>query len=550
VVRNEFILGDDEAQILNNPHVHSLVNIPQLFLESTYFSQQVNHSYGLFYRPVMLSSYAILYSVFGPNPGAFHLTQMLLHITNAIIVLLIMGTFFPVELSFLIALTFLVHPINSETVALAANLQDILFFFFGSLALLTIIKISNFKRSLVLYCLFLLFSVFSKETGALFGFISILYAYYFNKKMLPGITFATFGVFIFYFIFRFSIAKVGFGQIAIAPIAHASMAIRLLNIPAIIAKYMYEFIFPLRLEYAQVWIIKNLTMTGFYIPLLVLFLLVSILVILYKKYIIRRKKYKPIFMFFSIWFLSGLFLHLQLFPLDQTVAERWFYFPIVGLLGILATVYYTFSPKNLIVTKSILITCLAILTLFSIRTYLRTYDWHDSKTFFTHELQTNPHNFLIENYLGSIYLDEQDYKKATPLIVDSLNQYPYLGNLNSMAIIETHNRKYNDADYYFTQGLKYGSTYSAYKNYANFLLYIKKDDRKAYQLANIGIQKYPDGSELYLVRAQTEYILGDKTQALIDAKRADRTLATPLSNEVFSAILFNRKINSEKYIKY
>jgi tetratricopeptide (TPR) repeat protein len=402
----------------------------------------------------------------------------------------------------------------------------------------------------VLYIPFLLLAIFSKETGFLFGFITILYTFFFNKKLLPEIAISTFGVFTFYGIFRFFIAKLGFGQIAIAPISRASFDDRLLNIPAIITKYLFEFIFPLRLETTQLWIIKNASIKEFYLPLFVITLLIGITYFLYKKIDQRRKKNVPVFLFFLIWFLLGLSLHIQILPLDQTVAERWFYFPIVGLLGIVATAYYAISPKKILVIRSIVVMCVIILSLFSIRTYLRIFDWRDSETFFTHELQTDPHNFLIENYLGSIYLDKQDYKKATPLIVDSIKQYPYLGNLNSMAIIETHNKKIAEADSYFTQALHYGSTYTAYENYANFLLYIKKDVGNAYHLANAGIQKYPEGGDLYLVRAQTEYTMGNKTQALKDAKIADRALATPLSNEVFSAILFNRKINYEKFIKY
>jgi len=551
VIHNDFILGDDEAQILNNQHVHSLTNIPQLFLESTYFNQQTNRSYGLFYRPVMLSSYAVLYATFGPNPGAFHLFQMLLHTSNAIIVFFIMEIFFPIGLAFMLALLFLVHPINSETVVHTANLQDLLFFFFGSLAFLVIIKNKAIitAKNLILFVAFLLLSVFSKETGALFGFISIVYSYLFNKKQLRKIVFCTVAVFLFYALFRFGIARVGLGESPISPIAHAAFAIRLLNIPAILLKYFYEFIFPLNLETAQLWIVKNVSMTEFFIPLFIIVILVISAILIGLKIAKKSKKNLAIYLFFSVWLFAGILLHIQFIPLDVTVAERWFYFPIVGLLGMLAIIYNSFFYKNVAVRKVSFIFFIGVIILFSFRTYVRILDWRNSETLFTHELRTNPHNFLIENYLGNMYMDDDNYNKARPLIADSVKQFPYIGNLNNMAILYEKDNNIKKANDYFLLSLQQGANYQVYRNYANFLFYIVHDDKHASIIATRGIQLYPTGSELFLVRAQAEYHSGNYRKALTDAKYANSLLPTKLSREVLTAIREKRDINLSKLIQ-
>src|SRR5438105_2448904 len=93
-VKNNFILGDDEDQIVNQVQVHSLKNIPKIFFGSTYYSKERDESYGLFYRPIMLSTYSLLYAAVGPDPVIFHLFQLALHITNSIIILLLMSLFF------------------------------------------------------------------------------------------------------------------------------------------------------------------------------------------------------------------------------------------------------------------------------------------------------------------------------------------------------------------------------------------------------------------------------------------------------------------------
>src|SRR5476651_1982368 len=84
---NGFV-GDDYQQIVNNTQIHSLTNFPHYFTGSTYESGGADRITGLFYRPLMLTSFAILYSLFGVNPLPFHLLQVLLHIANTILLVL------------------------------------------------------------------------------------------------------------------------------------------------------------------------------------------------------------------------------------------------------------------------------------------------------------------------------------------------------------------------------------------------------------------------------------------------------------------------------
>lgn len=552
VLRNNFILGDDEDQIINHIQVHSLVNIPRFFFESTYYRQETNQSYGLFYRPLMISAYTLLYSVFGPNPRMFHLVQLLLHITNAIIVFYLLISFFPELLSFIIALIFLVHPINSETVVHSANLQDILFFLFGSLALLTILKrkINIYQpKAIFLFSLCLLLSVFSKETGIAFALLSLVYVFLFDKRRIRIVAIAVAIVLLLYSIFRFLLAHVGFGESAISRISHADLFIRMLNIPSIIIKYISTFMFPLRLETAQLWIIEKADMSGFYFPLLIIAILIVLWIFVGIKIRRSNKKILPIYVLFSVWFLTGISLHLQIIPLDVTVAERWFYFPIVGLLGMIASTYYALFYRQTALRKACIIMCLLIIILFSVRTFLRVRDWSDSLTLFTRELQTSPHNYLIENNLGTLYLQDKQYEKARPYIADSVKQYPYLENLNNMAILFAHDKNYREANEYFTLALQHGSSYLVYKNYANFLLYIAKDYPGAYRVADRGIGFYPTGSELYLIRAQVNYHNGNSTKALKDAQYAYRLFSSKWAYEIMIAIKEKRKLHIEKYYK-
>ncbi len=113
-LQNDFIIGDDEDQIVYHTPVHSLKNIPTFFAGSTYYRAENESAYGLYYRPLMLSVYSLIYTFFGPDPLYYHFTQLLLHITNATLVFLFLRHFLRSRLAFLGSLIFLIHLIFSH----------------------------------------------------------------------------------------------------------------------------------------------------------------------------------------------------------------------------------------------------------------------------------------------------------------------------------------------------------------------------------------------------------------------------------------------------
>ena len=131
---------DDEEQIVNNVFVHSIKNIPILFQSSTFNNGGAGLSGGTYYRPLMMTFFSFVYNIFGPNPFFFHFFQLVFHILTAILIYYLFNHFFKEGISFFLALIFLVHPGNVETVAYISAIQDIFYVFFGLLALYLIIK--------------------------------------------------------------------------------------------------------------------------------------------------------------------------------------------------------------------------------------------------------------------------------------------------------------------------------------------------------------------------------------------------------------------------
>lgn len=343
---NPFVL-DDVSQIVYNPYVSNVHNVPLFFVSSVATPGISGTTLFLYqYKPLLYTIYTVIVSIFGLNPAPFHLLQICLHICNAVFIYLLFTYFLKRSYAFFLSLLFLIHPINSEAVIYIADLQDTLFLFFGLFGLYLFIKSKetflSYKKLLGI-SLLLFFSLLSKNTGVLFLFLLPIYAFLLSRKNLKKVSSAALIVLLVYICLNIiSYQHILFDSLP-SVIQRTPFAVRVQTIPLVFLYYLKTFIFPLNLAVVQEWIVTHITVTNFIAPLL-LDLVFCMSVIFFGGFL--RKKNHTLFiqyLFFSLWFFIGLGFHLQLFPLDQTVADRWFYFPGVGFLGMLGITMVVFS---------------------------------------------------------------------------------------------------------------------------------------------------------------------------------------------------------------
>lgn len=141
VLRNGFVSWDDDKNFVENPHFRGL-GLDQLRWMWTTF--HMGH-----YVPLSWMTLGLDYEVWGMNPTGYHLTSLLLHAGNAVVVYLLARALFessdigsPNEHPFRLdaaaafsALVFAVHPLRAESVAWATERRDVLsgLFYFSSL---------------------------------------------------------------------------------------------------------------------------------------------------------------------------------------------------------------------------------------------------------------------------------------------------------------------------------------------------------------------------------------------------------------------------------
>jgi hypothetical protein len=86
------------------------------------------------------------------------------------------------------------------------------------------------------------------------------------------------------------------------------------------------------------------------------------------------------------WFVGGLLSYSQLVPLDVTVADRWMYIPIVGLLGVIGVALeVAHIDRRRWKTLAIGVAVLVVIML-SLRTIARIVDWKDENHLLIHDL--------------------------------------------------------------------------------------------------------------------------------------------------------------------
>ncbi len=176
----EFLFWDDQHTIVDNPHIRTLDGATVRWAFSSFLQGH--------YQPLTSLSLALDHAVWGLRPFGFHLTNLLLHAANAVLVLLLLRTFLPRAglLPILLgAAAWALHPMRVESVVWATERRDVLSAAFLLAALLVWRRASSphrrptaFALALGLSALYLLYvcSLLSKAVGMTFPLVLLLIA--------------------------------------------------------------------------------------------------------------------------------------------------------------------------------------------------------------------------------------------------------------------------------------------------------------------------------------------------------------------------------------
>jgi protein O-mannosyl-transferase len=539
-------LWDDEEQVLNNSAAHSMANLPYFFQGST-FNTGGGGLGGLYYKPLMTTFFALFYTFFGPTPFFFHFFQVLLHIINAILVFLLLKKFLrenqrSLLISLFLALVFLVHPINVESAIYISALQDTLYMFFGLLALLLFTaKGISFKRWFGIFFL-LLCSLLSKETGIVFLGAFLLYTILFKRDQLKRGLVLLFILGLTYTFLRFGIAHIFFDRHGLSPLTRLSLLERIPSLPAIMWSYLQTFIWPSQLGISQHWVVASFDLYNFWIPLILN--LITLLLMALGGFLVYRKNFSlfKVYLFFGLLYLGALLLHLQLFPLDMTVADRWFYAQGLGILGMGAVLLAQISGQRQHF-RLVVVIAIILISGLSIRTLVRNSNWKDGLTLFSHDIKYVQGSFDLENNLGVELFRVERTPEAKTHFVNSTKIAPFWWtNWNNLGAVEEREGRFSEAKLYYQKAIDNGHYYLAYENLAKIYLTHDQDYQKAYDFSTESLKTLPSNGNLWLIKALSSYKLEKSEEALVAAQNAYLLNPNAQTLELLNRLKLNKPV--------
>ena len=319
--------------------------------------------------------------------------------------------FFRESIAFFLALIFAVHPIQVEAVSYMAAGSNIVVFLLGILA---IRKLSETRESLGKYAIagiYLLLAILTNEAGVSWILIALLYLWLSKQVKISNAIATLTPTFVIYGFLRLFVSQSAFHKFGYVPIATLPLAGRLLTVPKVLSYYLTTFLYPAKLSIAQHWTVTDINVREFMLPVFIVgaFLTVSVAVGVY----LHRRHSKLIrpYLFFALWFMLGIAPYLHSIPLDMTVADRWFYVPVVGLLGMIGIVLQSVQVSGWKKIAGIALFTVLIV-LLSIRTMVRNANWRDAITLYSHDLEVNPDSFDLHAKLAGELMGAKRYNEA------------------------------------------------------------------------------------------------------------------------------------------
>ena len=398
---NGFV-NDDEHQVLRNPWITDVRFIPDIFSKSVW-SFLPGAKIADYYRPLMHVVYLINYHLFGFQAWGFHLVNVLFHVGNTVVVVLLTARLtgfvdthgsrgrdwvsaFVLSSPFVAGLLFATHPVHTEAVAWIASIPELSFTLFYLLSFYLYVAPGGGRRSwmpsVALFCLALL----CKETAITLPALLVAYDTAFRRserstadrllRYAPYLLVAA-----AYLVLRQHVLSQS--PVRTDPLSDLSSYQVIINVGRLFGAYAGKLLLPVNLNFWHSFrpIMSVVTPEGF----LSLAVGGGFLAALWVSW--RKDR------------LSFLCLSLSLIPLapafyistlpGKSFAERYFYLPSVGFV-ILAAVFLQRVASLRRARRAAVFGLVVTATLYAIGTMRRNLVWRDAYTLYSDTVSKSP----------------------------------------------------------------------------------------------------------------------------------------------------------------
>ena len=422
----DFIIYDDPAYVTANPQVKA-----GLSAKNFVWALTTSHTHN--WHPLTWLSLMLDCSLFGPDPGWLHLTNLLLHTANTILLFVVLfrmtKALWP---SAFVAAVFALHPLHIQSVAWIAERKDVLSTLFWLLTMLFYIRYAEQPRpgryllTLVVFALGLM----AKPMLVSLPFILLLLDYwplnrFGNSKRsilnlllekIPLVVLSAVSCVITFIIQQQSGAVKGVVQFP--------FAVRIANALVSYVQYLAKMFWPADLSvfYPHPGRLLHPSEAMFCALLLVAVTVLAIRL---------ARTHGYLFVGWA-WYIGTLIPVIGLVQVgEQAMADRYTYVPLIGLFIIIGwglpdlLAGYAFRETLLSIAAAVVLLAMAG------STYLQLCYWQNSVTIFEHAVEATPNNRFAHANLGAELLLQNKLDHAIEhfekvLIIDPLDAMSHL----------------------------------------------------------------------------------------------------------------------------
>jgi protein O-mannosyl-transferase len=440
VIGHPFIFNyDDDNYVINNPHVQAGLAWATVTwaLTATEYSN---------WHPLTWLSHALDCQLYGLNPPGHHVTNVLFHVLNVVLLFLLLARATgAVGRSLLVAALFASHPFNVESVAWVAERKNVLstFFFlltlgaygwyalkpsvkrYAAVAGLFVLGLASKPMVITLPCVLLLLDYWPLRRIEGWGQSSVspetafpvpqvpLARLVLEKLPLFALSAASAAVTIF--------AQRSYGAMHLT----LSLGVRLENAIYAYAMYVWKGFWPARL--AVFYPHPGATLTAWQLGLATLFVL-SVSALAW-----RERTARPYLITGWLWFLGTLVPVIGLIQVgEQAMADRYGYVPLIGVFVMAVWGAADLADSRQLSFRSRARTAAIVLAVFSLFTCDQIRYWRSPYDLWSHAVDVTKDNFLGEENLGAALLSSDRFAEALPHLQNAVRIRPSspAGHLN------------------------------------------------------------------------------------------------------------------------
>ncbi len=450
VRHNDFVNLDDNVYVIGEPHISGGITVQSVFWAFT-------KPYAAFWHPLTSLSHMLDCELFGLNPQGHHITSLLLHIANTLLLFWVLknmtGVIWP---SAFVAAAFALHPLHVESVAWVSERKDVLSTLFWMLTMAAYLRYVKHPTTgkYLLTILFFTLGLMAKPIVITLPFVLLLLDYwplgrlqtgqivddsnrqaqksanlYSQRQVFYWLVFKKVPFFVLSAVASVVAFLVQKGQKAV--MLNLPLSFRIANGLVSYVSYIGKTVYPGRLACSYPLPSGGLPTWQ---PMVCFIVLIAVTV-----GVVYAAKWRRYLVVGWLWYLGTLVPVIGLVQVgSHAMADRYTYLPLIGVFIMVAwgaaelSDRWRYGKIVLGVSAGIVLTAMLMCTRMQVRY------WRNSTTLFEHALDVAGNNSLILCNLGYTLqyqgrLDEaiSRYNQALEVNPNSFQTHYNLGNVLS-----------------------------------------------------------------------------------------------------------------------